>query len=58
MRHTTKTDTPDHGEDDRPEWRESDCWPQCHCETCASAREADPVSRGRLPGLRRDGGER
>lgn len=42
---------------DTSDQRESDCWPHCHCHTCTSAREADPASTFRLPGLSRDGGE-
>lgn len=45
-------------EPDRPEWRDTDHWPQCHCPTCAEAARQDPGSSFRLPGLSRDGGER
>lgn len=43
---------------DPAEQRESDCWPQCHCRTCTEAREMDPGSTFRLPGLSRNEDER
>lgn len=52
MSHNTRTDI------DTVEQRESDCWPQCHCQACVEARREDPGSTFAVPGLSRDGGER
>lgn len=42
MRHNTRTDT------DSNEWRDGDCWPNCHCDECIAPVPENPAEDDHL----------